>query len=93
VFISLPPITSIATPQFWGSIMGQYSATYFKQFSYVLQNAKQRESYTDHGTHLKDVAFGLCALHMRLKHWLNITVLQPVIHADSQHLTTTVIRS
>jgi len=47
--------------------MGQYPSTHFKQFSYVLQNAKQRESYTGHGTHLKDVASGLCALHMWLK--------------------------
>jgi len=73
--------------------MDQYSPTHFKQFSYVLQNAEQRESYTGHGTHLKDVAFGSCPLHMWLKQWLSITVLQPVIHADSQHLTTIVICS
>jgi len=71
----------------WGSTMGQYSPTHFRRFSYVLQNAKQRESYTGHGTHLKDVAFGLYALHTWLKQWLNITVLQPVIHAGSQYLT------
>jgi len=42
--------------------MDQYSPTHFKQFGYVLQNAKQMESYTGHGTHLKDMAFGLCPL-------------------------------
>jgi len=36
--------------------LGQHSPTHFKQFGYVLQNAKQRERYTGHSTHLKDVA-------------------------------------
>ena len=47
--------------------MGQYSPTHFEKFSYVLQNSKHRESYTGRGTHWKDVAFGLRALHTWLK--------------------------
>jgi hypothetical protein len=67
--------------------MDQYSPTHFKQFSDVLQNAKQRESYTGHGTNMKDVAYGFCALHM----WLNITGLQPAINSDLNLLPNTTV--
>lgn len=93
VFISLPSITSIATPHCgaasWVSTL-QHTSKNLVMFCKILNIGRVTQVVVLIGK----MWLLACVLYTRgSKQWLNITVLQPVIHADSQHFTTIVICS